>query len=110
VFSYLALPSVFSLMLVGGCTGSTTVERGQVEAACDLRGGHPALTQAHDQGLPARGDPRPRTARSPRAIEHLGDTFGGVPGTVRTLTPAASAAWVAGQPSSRTRRTIRARL
>jgi hypothetical protein len=48
--------------------------------ACDLLGGHPALTQVYDQGLPSRDDPRRRTVRPRRAIKQPGGTFGAMTG------------------------------
>jgi hypothetical protein len=53
---------------------------GQVKAACDFLAGHPALAQAHDQGLPALGDPRRHMARPRRAIEQPERPFGAVSG------------------------------
>ncbi len=53
---------------------------GQVKMACDLLASHPALAQAHDQGLPALGDQRRRVARPRGAIEQPGRPFGTVSG------------------------------
>ena len=86
---------------------------GQMEAACDLLGGHPTLAQADDQGLPARGGPRRQVARPRRAIEQPGCTLAAVSGEPfadRAHAHARRLGRLAGAPTQLAdRRTIRAR-